>query len=336
VAYLLTEPAIQNSQESLWKQGDPQRLSPASLDRSSALKLWELSARMCGLNEAARLEEKQSSSAPKDSVDNGYALITGATGGLGKAFAVECASRGWNLFLTDIHPEALETLAEMLGRIYGIRVLQRTCDMTDAAGRTELFDYFRTTRRQFRFLINVAGLDYEGPFNERTREEIRTIIRLNIEGTLEVTRELLELRTSRAPFHIINVASAAAFSPMPLKAMYAASKRFVLDFTLALREEVRSEGVTVTALCPAGMPTIPETIDAIERQGWMGLFTTQNIGTVVYETLNAALQGKAMVIPGFFNRQLKRLVLMIPTLRLVSILGRRWESARRRLNILQA
>jgi short-subunit dehydrogenase len=288
------------------------------------------------LDGAAPQEEMQSLTAPNFPNEKISVLITGATGGLGKAFAVECASRGWNLFLTDVHPEALEMLAYMLSRTYGIHVLQHACDLTESASRTELFEFIRATQRQFRFLINVAGLDFEGSFRERAREEIRTIVRLNIEGTLEMTRELLELHTPHTPFHILNVASAAAFSPMPLKAIYAASKRFLLDFTIALREEVRSDGVTVTALCPAGMPTVPETIDAIERQGWLGLITTQNIGTVVDEALDAALQGKPMVIPGFINRQLKRLILLIPTLRLVSLLGRRWESARRRMIVVQA
>ena len=335
IVYLVSEPKIKNSPEILWKQRIPQRLSRGTIEGTSARKLWDLSTQMCGLNNG-RQGQEQSRSAPSFLIQKFSVLITGATGGLGKAFAIECANRGWNLFLTDTHQGQLDILGTMLSRTYGICVLQRACDLTDVSSRTELFDYIRATRLQYRLLINVAGLDYEGPFRDRTREEIRTLIRLNIETTLEMTHELLELHSPNKPFHIINVASAAAFTPMPIKAMYAASKRFILDFTLALREEVRSEGVTVTALCPGGMPTTPETIEAIERQGWLGLITTQNIGRVAYETIDAASAGRAMVVPGFLNRQLKRLVLMIPPSRLVPIMGKRWGHTRRKMNLDQA
>ena len=135
--------------------------------------------------------------------------------------------------------------------------MTQACDLTDPASRAALFERIRAEGLRFWALINVAGIDYEGPFYEQTRQQIRTIIRLNIEGTLEMTHALLEFRDPLTPFRIINVASLAAFYPMPVKATYAASKRFLLDFSLALREEVRELGATVTVLCPAGLPTTP-------------------------------------------------------------------------------
>jgi len=253
--------------------------------------------------------------------------ITGATGGLGKAFAVECASRGWDLFLTDLHPEPLETLAEALRHTYGVQVLTQVSDLTDPLSRAALFDRIHRDHLRFWALLNVAGIDFEGPFYEQSAQEIRTIIRLNIEGTLEVTHALLEFRDPFVPFRIINVASLAAFSPMPVKATYAASKRFLLDFSLALREEVRPLGATVTVLCPAGLPTTPGCIQAIEAQGWMGRMTTQNTGSVVYETLNCALAGRPVCIPGFANRLLQVLGALVPMSLAVRLVGLRWRSA---------
>ncbi|MEM5773881.1 MAG: SDR family NAD(P)-dependent oxidoreductase, partial [Anaerolineaceae bacterium] len=119
-------------------------------------------------------------------------------------------------------------------------------------------------------------VDYEGPFFERTNRQIRAIVRLNIESTLEMTHTLLQYRDPSAAFRVINVASLAAFYPMPVKAAYAASKRFLLDFSLALREEMRPMGASVTVLCPAGMPTNPECERGIEAQGWMGPITTMD------------------------------------------------------------
>jgi uncharacterized protein len=255
-------------------------------------------------------------------------MITGATGGLGKAFAVECASRGWNLFLTDMSARNLEILGASLRSGYGVHVITHPSDLTDPASRLALYEVIRSASMRFKVLINVAGVDFEGPFFEQTAQQIRTIVRLNIEGTLEMTHAMLEYRDPLAPFHIINVASLAAFYPMPVKATYAASKRFLLDFSLALREEVRASGASVTVLCPAGLPTTPECIQAIEAQGWMGQITTQNVGSVAHETINAALAGRAVVIPGMLNRVMQSLGSLLPRPVLVRIIGGRWRSAR--------
>lgn len=257
-------------------------------------------------------------------------LITGAAGGLGKAFAVECASRGWDLFLTDLRQEPLDTLAAGLRNAYGVEVLVRPCDLTDASARAGLFEEIRARGLQFWGLINVAGLDFEGPFFEQRREQIRTILRLNIEGTLEMTHALLERRDPMASFRIINVASLAAFYPMPVKATYAASKRFLLDFSLALREEVRELGATVTVLCPAGLPTTRECIEAIEAQGWMGQITTQNTGSVAARTLDSALKGRAIVIPGALNSLLQVLGGLVPPTWIAALVNNRWQAARKK------
>jgi short-subunit dehydrogenase len=257
-----------------------------------------------------------------------FVMITGAAGGLGKAFAVECASRGWNLFLTDLQLEPLETLANGLRNAYGVNVICHTSDLTSDNSRRDLFKFIYSKKLRFWGLINVAGTDFEGPFYEQTCYQIRTIIRLNIEGTLEMTHGLLEYRNPYAPFRIINVASLAAFYPMPVKATYAASKRFLLDFSFALREEVRDLGATVTVLCPAGLPTTPECIRAIEAQGLFGQLTTQNIGSVAAGTLDYALKGRTLYIPGTLNRILQALGILVPPAILSSLIGGRWKSAR--------
>ena len=261
---------------------------------------------------------------------NSSVLITGASGGLGKAFAVEAASRGWPLFLTDLQAEPLETLASGLRRAYGVLVRVAACDLTDPASQAALYQRLRGDGVSFWALINVAGTDYEGPFFEQSRDQIRTIVRLNIEGTLDVTRAILEHRDPFTPFRVITVASLAAFYPMPVKATYAASKRFLLDFSLALREEVRPLGATVTVLCPGGLPTTPECLRAIQAQGLAGQLTTLNTGAVAAQALDAALKGKAVVIPGLFNQALQVLGGMAPASLVAGLIGLRWRAARQK------
>lgn len=257
-------------------------------------------------------------------------FITGATGGLGKAMAAECASRGWGLFLTDLNEDRLAVLAAGLQRSYGVRVLYQTADLTRPDSRGRLFERTHNEGLRFRGLINVAGLDHEGLFLEKSPEQIVAILRLNIEATLIMTHALLACRDQAVTFRIINVSSLAAFFSMPVKATYAASKRFILDFSLALRNELREQNVTVTALCPAGLPTTDSCIAAIESQGLMGQLTTEDIGKVAHETIDAAMRGRAIVIPGFLNRVIRTLGGLIPAASVAELVGSRWRMAQQR------
>ena len=256
-------------------------------------------------------------------------FISGAAGGLGKAFAVECAQRGWDLFVSDLNQEKLEVLASALSRTYGVKVLTKECNLMDSDSRQDLFQVLTNGLYRFRGLINVAGLDFEGIFRDRSREDIRGIVRLNVEGTLEVTHSLMEVMDPMQPFWIITVSSLAAFFPIPVKATYAASKRFLLDFSLALRDEVKSQGATITVLCPAGLPTTPSAIEGIDAQGLIGQLTTQNVGRVAKITITKALQGKAIVVPGFLNQFMRWAGSMVPPALLSRMLGKRWRTARK-------
>lgn len=256
---------------------------------------------------------------------NSYLLITGATGGLGSAFAQECAQRGYALYLTD-WSDAGQSFADYLRQTYGVEVRFRACDLTSAQQRQVLYQAFKEEGIRFWGLINVAGMDYEGAFLERTRQQILTILQLNMEATVDNSHAILHLRDPEQRFVLINVCSLAAYYPMPYKALYAASKRFLLDFSQALREEITPYG-TVTALCPAGLPTTPETMRAIFAQGFWGMATTMDTRVVARRTIQHALRGKAVYIPGWFNRILRSLGSMAPAWLVAKFVGRRWSAA---------
>jgi short-subunit dehydrogenase len=260
-----------------------------------------------------------------------YVCITGATGGLGKAFALECASRGWNLYLTDLTPHKLSTFAAGLERLYGIEVQTYACDLTDPDQRQAFWEQARQRKVCLDFLINVAGMDFEGPFAERDHLELRTILRLNIEATVEMTRSSLGFNNPEGTFHIVNVCSLAGFYPMPVKAVYAASKRFLLDFSLALRQEMRGRDVEVLALCPAGMPTTLDCIEKISSQGFMGKITTLNVGDVAARTVDLALAGRPIYIPGLINQFLRFLGGLFPPTLVAALIGWRWKQTSRKV-----
>ncbi|RKX82847.1 MAG: hypothetical protein DRP57_09050, partial [Spirochaetes bacterium] len=119
----------------------------------------------------------------------------------------------------------------------------------------------------------------------------------------------------------------AAYYPMPVKATYAASKRFILDFSRAIREELKKDYVTITALCPGGMPSNEEVIKAIDRQGFFSRLTTTNVGYVASKTIDSALKGKALYIPGLFNVLLSMLGRMVPPGIIAMFIAMRWNHA---------
>ena len=164
-------------------------------------------------------------------------LITGAAGGLGRAMAVECGKRGYDLFLTDMDEAALRRVQIGFERRFGVAVAVKACDLTKPESVDELLAAFDENGLRFDMLLNIAGLDYEGAFLSREREAVCRIVSLNDAGTLRITHAVLERRREGKPFTAVFVSSLASLFPMPLKATYAASKRFLLDFATALRQE---------------------------------------------------------------------------------------------------
>jgi short-subunit dehydrogenase len=254
-----------------------------------------------------------------------YLLITGATGGLGSAFAAASAKRGFNLVLTDL-PENGAVFAQRIAQAYGVDVHYFACDLTSDQARTALFEQLTAKGMKFWGLVNVAGLDYEGAYAEISRSQAMRVLKVNLLANMDLTHELLQLRDPEQTFRLINVCSMAGYYPMPFKATYAATKRFLLDFSLALREEIKGFG-TVTALCPGGMPTTEACMRAIFAQGFWGWATTVDPQRVAESTLKHAFRGTAVYIPGFANKLLYFISAIVPTSLKIHFVAARWRKA---------
>ena len=257
-------------------------------------------------------------------------MITGAAGGLGRAMAVECARRGYALFLTDIDAPALAAIQKGLSRRFCVKIYAEPCDLTDSAGVDALMAEIDRLGLRFDMLLNIAGIDYEGGFLRRDREKIVRIVALNDEGTLRVTHAVLQRRNPDARFCIVVVSSLAALFPMPLKATYAASKRFLMDFGMALRQELKGQGANVLTLCPGGLSTNDEVCAAILAQGVAGSLTTNAMERVVRKTLDLAWKGRARYIPGAFNRLLFLLGKAVPASWTAALIFRRWTQTQKK------
>ena len=257
-----------------------------------------------------------------------YVMITGAAGGLGKALAAEYAERGHPVFLTDVDSRRLEAFGAGLERLVDVDVVCRPCDLTDERAVEAMWSWIGANGFVFDGLLNVAGAGGDGRFDKLEAGRARAILKVNIEALVTMTRRVLEHRAQGAVLRIVNIASLGCFAPMPLKSVYAASKRFVYDFSIALHEEMRGTDVSVMAVCPAGMPTNPVRVKSVnECQGVMGLLTEKNVGWVAKRIYERSSSGRAVYVPGRLNVLLRFLSKLIPARAKARLLGRRWERA---------
>ena len=257
-------------------------------------------------------------------------MITGASGGLGRALAAECGRRSYNIFLTDINESGLLSLQKGLERQFGVCVTTKACDLTKAECVDEMLALIDEHDIKFDMLLNIAGVDYEGGFLGREREEIVKIVSLNDEATLRITHAILSRRRLSKQFTLVFVSSLASMFPMPLKATYAASKRFLLDFAVSLRQEMKDQDANVLALCPGGLVTTKEAMQGIAAQGFWGGATTNKLEYVAYNTIERALEGKSVYIPGVLNQTLSFLGKIIPRSWVAAAVYWRWNKAQRK------
>ncbi len=252
-------------------------------------------------------------------------FITGAAGGLGRAFAAECGRRGYNMLLTDVNADALESLKRGLENRFDVSITSIPCELTDSDSVDMMFKKLNAFGVEFDMLLNIAGLDFEGSFADQDREKLVKIVTLNDAATLSVTHAMLLHRRIGKPFYMVFVSSLASLFPMPLKATYAASKRFLYDFATSLRQELRDDNVNILTLCPGGMATKDDTVEAIEAQGFWGYITTNPLESVTSETLDRVFNDKAVYIPGKFNRLLATFGKLLPRHFIAYCVFKRWS-----------
>lgn len=227
------------------------------------------------------------------------ALITGASAGIGAAFARELASRRTDLILVARSQDKLEELADSLKTQYQIQVDLIIQDLTASDATETLFQAVEQRGRSVDLLINNAGIGDYGDFAESDRAFQLKIVQLNMATIVDLTHRFLPGMRQRRTGGVINLASVAAFQSMPYFSIYAASKAFVLSFSEALWAENRSYGVHVLAVCPG-----PAGIKFFEQAGFPSTLVNvvsrvdTPVETVVRDALKAFEKRESIVIPG--------------------------------------
>jgi short-subunit dehydrogenase len=225
-------------------------------------------------------------------------LITGASSGIGEAFARKLAKRGRNLLLVARSEDRLIALCNELGRLSGIRAQYVAMDLTEPDAAVRLVEETQKRELEIEMLVNNAGFGSMGDFARLDLATELEIIDLNVKSLVELTYRFIAPMRARRQGTIVNVASTAAFQGVPFMATYAATKAFVLSFSEALSEENRPHGIRVLALCPGVTDTNFFAASKIDRPP---MRTVQTPEEVVNTALRGLARGKSVVISGWAN-----------------------------------
>ena len=232
---------------------------------------------------------------------SGYALITGASSGIGECFARALAARKRNLVLVARSKDKLLALAEELRDKHGIETVAPDFDLSVPGAPAALVEALRTERLSVELLINNAGFGGRGEFWTLPLDRQSEMLRLNVLGVVELTHLLLPAMIEHRSGAVINVSSTASFQPVAYTSTYAATKAFVTSFSMAIAEEVRPYGIKVVTLCPGGTRTNFFSVGEYRRGSSLpgGLQAPE---AVVAEALKALDRQGGLVVPRFLNK----------------------------------
>lgn len=234
------------------------------------------------------------------------ALVTGASAGIGKAFAELLAERGYDLVLTARRADRLDSLAAALSSAHGVRVHAIPADLADPAAPAALHDGIQARGVSIDLLVNNAGYGVPGRYAATTWRQQADFIQVLVTAVAELTHRLLPPMIERRWGRVVQVASLAALVPAaPGHTLYAASKAFLVKFSEALAPEVAPHGVHVTALCPGFTYTEFHDVTGTRAQvSTMPRWAWLDAREVVEAGYDAVMAGRSVVVPGRVNRTL--------------------------------
>ena len=230
-------------------------------------------------------------------------LVTGASSGIGAEIARGLARRGHGVTLVARRADRLEALAAQLEDKHGVRAPTLACDLGSDRSRSRMLAKLDELGLDVEVLVNNAGFGSGGRFQELDAARELDMVRLNVEAVTALCARFVPEMVDRGRGAVLNVASTAAFQPLPRQAVYAATKAFVLSFTDALHADLQGTGVTATALCPGPVRTefvesagIDDAAEALPQPFWT------DPDFVAEEGIRGLERGRRVVVPGKLNR----------------------------------
>jgi short-subunit dehydrogenase len=257
---------------------------------------------------------------------NNVALVTGASEGLGKSFAIELARKGFNLVLVSLPKSGLENLARYLRVNFYSTVFCIEMDLTANLSADEIFCSLDRNKIQLNMLINNVGLGNWAWFEEKNNDFYKTQIDLNITTTVLLTRLFLNHIDKKFPSYILNVGSLGGHFIVPKKQVYGATKSFIGYFTRCLQLELYGTNVNISLLMPGGINTKPELLVMNSKLRGFAKSTILEADYVAKAAVRGLIEGKKEIIPGFANQFLMKLDRILPSFLKMVILKRQLKT----------
>ena len=263
------------------------------------------------------------------SIKTKYGLVTGATSGIGYAFARELARDGMNVVITARDEVQLQEVKDDLEANYKIKVITISRDLSNREAPAEIFEFLKQEEIILSVLVNNAGFNVHGMFEFTDLDAELRMMELHIIAVTQLTKLFLQQRSTDEENLILNVSSIAGFVPGPQVSVHFATRAYILSFSLALTDEMRGSDVHVTCLCPG-----PTRSAFFERAGMndvrlasgkpIKLMDAQDVAKIGYKALK---RRKMMVVPGYRNKALAFFAVVAP--RGLAIRATRWLMDRR-------
>ncbi len=250
----------------------------------------------------------------------GWAIVTGASSGIGRSIAARLSREGYKLVLVARRRELLDELAGTLGSDATTEVFP--ADLTDRGAPETIMDRLRD--RPIEVLVNNAGGSWIGEFDGAPLSRQLEIVDLNVRALVELTHRVLPGMRARARGHVMQIASVAGFLPGPLASVYYASKAFVVSHSEALRYELAGTGVHVSLVCPG--PVATEFQRSAGVQGSVGATVSMSADRVADAAVDGMLRGQFLVVPGVSNLLLVGLSRLVPNRLLARAVARMQRS----------
>jgi len=228
-----------------------------------------------------------------------WAIITGASSGIGRALAREFSGGGFNVLLTGRNQDTLSQVARECRDEFHVTAEMIAAELSDSASTDQLIAAIRSQPRNYEALVNNAGFGVHGEFsNTQINSEVE-LLNVQLAAALKLTKAVLPGMIHRRRGRILNVGSVYCYSPVPFQAVYSACKAFLLSFSAAIRSELAGTGVTVTVFCPGITQTEFRARAGIAEKNKASGMTAEAAARIAFRE---AMRGKAVIVPGMPNK----------------------------------
>lgn len=251
-----------------------------------------------------------------------YALVTGSSQGLGRALAEELARRGHNLLLAALPGTGLPELAANLEATYKVNARFIETDLMRRDAPAELLQFARVNGIEVDILVNNVGIGHGGAIGNYSDAEIEESIFLNMRCTTLMTNTFKDELCCRDRAYILNIGSFGGFLPVSYKSIYAATKSYIYHFSLAVREELRGDGVSVSVAMPGGIITNGRVRERVNKLGPVGKLNALEPDDAARHLIDRMFRGRSVIIPGWTNKVAYYIGCALPFRLLLALTGK--------------